>query len=51
MFLGGFLLFLLIFVMAFWILIFLAGFALPYSLTVWLKHKINPMPTEKEEES
>lgn len=51
MFLGGFLLFVLIFAMAFWILIFLAGFALPYALTVWVKNKINPEPMEGESES
>jgi hypothetical protein len=51
MFLGGFLLFLLIFVMAFWILIFLAGFALPYAITVWVMHKIKPMPLEDEDKS
>jgi len=51
MFLGGFLLFLVIFTMAFWILIFLAGFALPYALTVWVKNKINPLPLEEEDES
>ncbi len=48
MFLGGFLLFLLIFVMAFWILIFLAGFALPYSLTIWAINKIRPIESEEE---
>ena len=46
MFLGGFLLFLVIIVMAFWILIFLAGFALPYALTVWAMHKMNPEKSE-----
>ena len=46
MFLGGFLLFLIIMVMAFWILIFLGGFALPYALTVWAMHKFNPQKEE-----
>lgn len=50
MFLGGFLLFLLIFVMAFWILIFLAGFALPYALTVWVINKFRPEAIEGEED-
>lgn len=49
MFLGGFLLFLVIFVMAFWILIFLAGFALPYAITVWAAHKLKPVDAEEEE--
>ena len=48
MFLGGFLLFLFIFTMAFWILIFLAGFALPYAITVWAMHKMNPEKAEAE---
>jgi len=48
MFLGGFLLLVFIFAMAFWILFFLAGFALPYALTVWLKHKFNPEAVEEE---
>ena len=47
MFLGGFLLFLVIMVMAFWILMFLGGFALPYAITVWAKHKFYP-PKEEE---
>ena len=51
MYLLGFLLFLLIFVMAFWILIFLAGFALPYSITVWVKNKIKPAQSDREEHS
>jgi len=48
MFLGGFLLFLFIIIMAFWILIFLAGFALPYSLTVWAVHKLSPKKPETD---
>jgi len=51
MYLGGFLLFVLIFVMAFWILLFLTGFALPYAITVWVKHKLNPEEFESEDES
>ena len=51
MFLGGFLLFLFIFLMAFWILFFLAGFALPYALTVWVINKFKPASTEEEEAS
>ncbi len=48
MFLGGYLLFLFIMVMAFWIFIFLAGFALPYALTVWAMHKLNPEKSEAQ---
>ena len=48
MFDPGFLLFLAIITMAFWLLIFLAGFALPYALTVWLRNKISPYDTEEE---
>ena len=48
MFLGGFLLLVFIMVMAFWILIFLAGFALPYALTVWAMHKLNPEKAEAQ---
>ena len=51
MFLGGFLLFLIIITMAFWLLIFLAGFALPYSLTVWVMHKLNPKKAEKSSDN
>ena len=49
MFLGGFLLFLIIFGMAFWILLFLTGFALPYAITVWVAHKLKPQDTEEED--
>lgn len=49
MFLGGFLLFLLIFVMAFWVLLFLTAFALPYAITVWLMHKLRPAGSENKE--
>ena len=51
MFLGGFLLFLFIFFMAFWILLFLSAFALPYAVTQWLLHKLNPSRSEEEAES
>lgn len=49
MYLGGFLLFLFIFVMAFWILIFLAGFALPYAITVWFQHKFRKADSDSGE--
>jgi hypothetical protein len=51
MFLGGFLLFLFIFLMAFWILLFLSAFALPYAVTQWLLHKLNPTPSDEDTES
>jgi len=40
MFTGGFLLFLAIFSLAFWVLIFLSAFALPYSITIYVMDKI-----------
>lgn len=50
MFTAGFLLFLIIFCMAFWILLFLAGFALPYAITVWAANKLKPGSIEEQEE-
>ncbi|MBD99210.1 MAG: hypothetical protein CMO34_05140 [Verrucomicrobia bacterium] len=40
MFTGGFLLFLAIFSLAFWVLIFLSAFALPYSITLYVMEKL-----------
>lgn len=37
----GLLLALAIITMAFWILIFLTGVALPYAITVWVKEKLS----------
>ena len=51
MFLGGFLLFLIIFVMAFWILLFLTAIALPYAIGTWIKYKINPSSFDEEVDS
>lgn len=51
MFTGGFLLFLGIFVLAFWMLIFLAGFALPYAITVWASDKLKRGNKTEEQES
>jgi hypothetical protein len=39
MFLGGFLLFLAIFTLAFWVLIFLSAVALPYAITQYVMEK------------
>lgn len=46
MFTAGFLLFLAIFGLAFWVLIFLSAFALPYAITVYVMEK---MKARKEE--
>jgi predicted membrane protein len=51
MYLGGFLLFLAIMSMAFWLLIFLTAIALPYAITVWAMHKINPSAAESDAEA
>ena len=51
MFLGGFLLFLFIFVMAFWILLFLSAFALPYAITQWVIGKFKRTEVAEETES
>ncbi len=50
MFTGGFLLFLAIFGLAFWMLIFLAGFALPYAITVWVADKLKRGSKEEDQE-
>lgn len=51
MFLGGFLLFLFIFVMAFWILLFLSAVALPYAITQWVMHKLKGADPAEESEA
>jgi len=48
MFTAGLALFLFIITMAFWMLIFLAGFALPYAITVYIIHKLKPAVKEEE---
>tara|TARA_R110000868_G_scaffold121081_6_gene321290 strand:- start:818 stop:967 length:150 start_codon:yes stop_codon:yes gene_type:complete len=40
MYTAGFLLFVLIFALAFWVLIFLSAFALPYSITLYVREKL-----------
>jgi hypothetical protein len=40
MFTAGFLLFLAIFSLAFWVLLFLSAFALPYALTMYVVEKL-----------
>ena len=46
MFTAGFLLFVLIFALAFWVLIFLSAFALPYAITLYFKEKMKGKKTE-----
>jgi len=48
MFTAGFLLFLAIFVLAFWVLLFLSAFALPYAITMYV---IENLKGNKGEES
>lgn len=48
MFTAGYLLFVGIFTLAFWLLIFLSGFALPYAITVWTMHKIRTRGKKKD---
>ncbi len=40
MYTAGFLLFVIIFSLAFWVLIFLSAFALPYSITLYVMEKL-----------
>tara|TARA_B100000965_G_C19512832_1_gene722744 strand:- start:250 stop:414 length:165 start_codon:yes stop_codon:yes gene_type:complete len=49
MFTAGFLLFLAIFSLAFWVLIFLSAFALPYSITMYVVEKLKGGKHSKEE--
>jgi len=49
MYTAGFLLFLAIFTLAFWVLIFLSAFALPYAMTVWAIDKIKNRNKKGEE--
>jgi hypothetical protein len=46
MFTGGFLLFLAIFGLAFWVLIFLSAFALPYAITMYVIEKMKGKKAE-----
>ena len=46
MFTGGFLLFLAIFGLAFWVLIFLSAFALPYAITMFVIEKMKGKKAE-----
>jgi hypothetical protein len=49
MFTGGLFLFLFIFLMAFWMLLFLAAFALPYAVTLWAINKFKPKSAAENE--
>ena len=40
MYTAGFLLFVIIFSLAFWVLIFLSAFALPYAITMYVQEKL-----------
>ena len=51
MFTGGLFLFLFIFLMAFWLLLFLTAFALPYSITLWVINKFRPAKEKEKEEA
>ena len=52
MFTAGFLLFVLIFSLAFWVLIFLSAFALPYAVTMFVMEKLKgDKATVSEEEA
>lgn len=48
---AGFLLFLAIFTLAFWVLLFLSAFALPYALTVYMIDKFKPKKNTEQEEA
>jgi predicted membrane protein len=48
MFTAGFLLFLGIFTLAFWVLLFLSAFALPYALTIYMIEKFKGSKSEEE---
>ena len=49
MFTAGFLLFLAIFVLAFWVLLFLSAFALPYAITMYVIEKLKGNKDEESE--
>jgi hypothetical protein len=49
MFTAGFLLFLAIFTLAFWVLLFLSAFALPYAITVYIMEKMKGNKDEENE--
>ncbi len=49
MFTAGFLLFLAIFTLAFWVLLFLSAFALPYAITVYFIEKMKAKKGEENE--
>ena len=51
MFTAGFLLFLVIFGLAFWVLLFLSAFALPYAITMFVVEKLKGGSEEAEEEA
>jgi hypothetical protein len=51
MFTGGLFLFLFIFLMAFWLLLFLGAFALPYSITLWAINKFKPKTEKSDDEA
>lgn len=48
MFTAGFLLFIAIFSLAFWVLIFLSAFALPYAITTFFVEKMKAKKAEKD---
>ncbi|MBL4710287.1 MAG: hypothetical protein JKY48_17790 [Flavobacteriales bacterium] len=47
MYTAGFLLFIAIFSLAFWVLIFLSAFALPYAITTYFVEKLKSKKAEK----
>jgi len=49
MYTSGFLLFIGIFGLAFWVLIFLSAFALPYALTVYVIEALKTKKADQEE--
>lgn len=49
MFTAGFLLFLAIFTLAFWVLLFLSAFALPYAITIYIIDKVKGKKDEENE--
>ena len=48
---AGFLLFLAIFSLAFWVLLFLSAFALPYAITMYVIDKLKANKDEEVEEA
>lgn len=48
---AGFLLFLAIFSLAFWVLLFLSAFALPYAITMYVIDKLKGNKDEEVEEA